>query len=64
MLFYAVGSGLGALASTALFAAHGWTGVCMLGAGVSLAALGFWAVTLRQMPGTVEQTSAGARYTG
>ena len=46
MLFYAIGSGLGALASTAVYATCGWTGVCMLGAGVSLAALGFWAVTL------------------
>ena len=46
MLFYAIGSGLGALASTAVYATCGWTGVCMLGTGVSLAALGFWAVTL------------------
>ena len=46
MLFYAIGSGLGALASTALYAAYGWTGVCALGAGVSVAALGFWAGTL------------------
>ena len=55
MLFYAVGSGLGALASTALYAAYGWTGVCVLGAGVSVIALGFWAVTLRYIPGTAEQ---------
>jgi predicted MFS family arabinose efflux permease len=46
MLFYAVGSGLGAIASTAMYAAAGWMGVCMLGAGVMLAALGFWALTL------------------
>ena len=50
MLFYAIGSGLGALASTAVHAAYGWTGVCVLGAGVSVAALGFWAVTVRQTP--------------
>ena len=47
MLFYAAGSGLGALATTAAYAAFGWTGVCLLGAGVSLLALGVWAVTLR-----------------
>lgn len=47
MLFYSVGSGLGAIASTAVFAAAGWSGVCLLGAGVSLAALLFWAITLR-----------------
>jgi len=44
MLFYAVGSGTGAWAATALFDIAGWHGVCALGGGVSLAALGFWAV--------------------
>lgn len=42
MLFYAVGSGSGALAATAVYAAAGWSAVCMLGAAVSLAALAFW----------------------
>ncbi|VVE01592.1 MFS transporter [Pandoraea fibrosis] len=51
MLFYATGSGLGAVAATATYAAFGWIGVCWLGAGVSLAALAFWAMTLRWMPG-------------
>ncbi len=50
MLFYAVGSGLGAMASTAVYAARGWTGVCLLGAGVSALALAFWALSLRAMP--------------
>ena len=50
MLFYAVGSGLGAFASTHVFALAGWYGVCWLGAGVSLAALLFWGLTLRAMP--------------
>jgi predicted MFS family arabinose efflux permease len=50
MLFYATGSGLGAVAATATFAAFGWTGVCVLGALVSLAALACWALTLRWMP--------------
>ncbi|WP_414224151.1 MFS transporter [Cupriavidus necator] len=45
MLFYAAGSGLGAIATTAVYAAVGWPGVCMLGAGVSLLALVFWAAT-------------------
>ena len=52
MLFYAVGSGSGALASTAVYASFGWNGVCLLGAGVSLTALGFWAATLRHAPAT------------
>ncbi|MNV66731.1 hypothetical protein D3C71_1595020 [compost metagenome] len=46
MMFYAVGSGLGAIASTAVYARAGWIGVCVLGAGISAAALLFWAATL------------------
>ncbi len=42
MLFYAAGSGLGALAGSALYAAFGWPGVCMAGAAVSLLALLAW----------------------
>ncbi|KAF1018547.1 MAG: sugar efflux transporter [Paracidovorax wautersii] len=53
MLFYAVGSGLGALATTAVYARAGWSGVCLLGAAVSLLALLFWAATRRRMPGAV-----------
>lgn len=50
MLFYAVGSGVGAIAATAVFAAKGWIGVCLLGTGVSFIALVFWGTTLRFMP--------------
>lgn len=50
MLFYATGSGLGALASTWVYATSGWSGICLLGAVISVLALGFWAGTLRQMP--------------
>ena len=50
MLFYAVGSGLGGIAATTAYARFGWSGVCLLGAGVSAAALLFWALTLRHMP--------------
>lgn len=42
MLFYAVGSGLGAISTTAIYAARGWQGVCFLGAAVSFIALLFW----------------------
>ncbi|MDP9898688.1 MFS transporter [Variovorax ginsengisoli] len=45
MLFYALGSGAGALASTAVYARAGWSGVCMLGASVSMLALIVWAAT-------------------
>jgi predicted MFS family arabinose efflux permease len=50
MLFYAVGSGLGAIGTTATYARAGWQGVCMLGATVSLAALLFWWLTRRATP--------------
>ncbi|CUZ52921.1 Inner membrane transport protein ynfM [Serratia marcescens] len=50
MLFYAVGSGLGAFAGIHMYAWAGWSGVCWLGAGVSLSALLFWRLTLRGMP--------------
>lgn len=45
MLFYAVGSGSGAIATTAVYAQAGWQGVCLLGAAVSVAALLFWWAT-------------------
>jgi len=51
MMFYAVGSGLGAIGSTAAYAYAGWQGVCLLGAAVSLTALIFWWMTWRGMPG-------------
>jgi predicted MFS family arabinose efflux permease len=50
MIFYAVGSGAGAVSSTAAFAAWGWIGVCLLGAGVSVLGLLFWGWSLRHMP--------------
>jgi predicted MFS family arabinose efflux permease len=49
MLFYSVGSGLGAISSTVVYAHVGWPGVCMLGAGISFVALSFWAATRRFM---------------
>lgn len=50
MLFYAVGSGVGALASTLVYAAHGWAGVCVLGTAISAAALACWVLTRHLMP--------------
>ncbi|WET81952.1 MFS transporter [Amycolatopsis sp. QT-25] len=44
MIFYSVGSGIGALGSTAVYAVAGWTGVCLLGATFSAVALGVWSV--------------------
>ncbi|MCS3802827.1 putative MFS family arabinose efflux permease [Chromobacterium alkanivorans] len=50
MLFYALGSGLGAIGATAAYAHAGWQAVCGLGAAVSLLALLFWWATLRLTP--------------
>lgn len=43
MLFYAVGSGLGAVIGVWVQARYGWPGLCQLGAGTSLLALLWWA---------------------
>ncbi|MRW88926.1 MFS transporter [Duganella sp. FT80W] len=45
MMFYAAGSGAGALTATTIYAAAGWHGVCVLGAALSLLALFFWWIT-------------------
>lgn len=45
MVFYSIGSASGAIAATTIYAHAGWAGVCMLGAGISLVALVFWAAT-------------------
>ncbi len=43
MLFYAVGSGIGAAAGPWVQARHGWAAVCLLGAGIAVLALLWWA---------------------
>ena len=48
MCFYSVGSALGALAATQVYAQWGWQAVCALGAGVAVLALAWW---LLQVPG-------------
>jgi predicted MFS family arabinose efflux permease len=46
MLFYSIGSALGSMGSTAMYAWAGWTGVCLLGAGINAVALIYWWQTL------------------
>lgn len=46
MLFYSIGSGLGSIAATTIYALAGWTAVCILGAAISATGLLFWACTL------------------
>lgn len=60
MVCYSIGSGLGAMAATALYAAAGWIGVCLLGAAFSTLALMTWAVTRRCRTATAPvRTRAG-----
>ncbi|GAA1625948.1 MFS transporter [Nonomuraea maheshkhaliensis] len=42
MVFYSLGSALGAATTTAVFAAHGWAGSSLLGAGYAACALTVW----------------------
>ncbi|GAA4955447.1 MFS transporter [Yinghuangia aomiensis] len=44
MVFYSLGSALGAITATTLYAAAGWHAVCALGASFALAGLGVWAL--------------------
>ncbi|WP_219822191.1 MFS transporter [Streptomyces sp. Ru73] len=47
MLFYSLGSALGATATTTVFARAGWTGSSVLGAAFAACALAVWAVARR-----------------
>lgn len=42
MLCYSIGSAVGSIASTLVYARYGWLGVCTLGAGINAVALAFW----------------------
>jgi predicted MFS family arabinose efflux permease len=50
MLFYAVGSGVGGFAASAVFVHYGWSGVCAVGAGISLVALCVWLICPKPRP--------------
>lgn len=47
MVFYSLGSALGAAATTAVFTTHGWRGSSILGAGFAACALAVWAIDRR-----------------
>lgn len=49
MVFYSIGSAIGGIMSTMIYAMAGWTGVCTLGAGISAAALLTWVVTASRL---------------
>jgi predicted MFS family arabinose efflux permease len=45
MCFYSVGSAVGAVAATQVYARWGWVAVCLLGTSTSAAALALWYLT-------------------
>ncbi|MFB6815844.1 MFS transporter [Streptomyces sp. NPDC056347] len=48
MVFYSLGSALGAATTTAVFTAHGWAASSLLGAGFAACALAVWAADRRR----------------
>lgn len=50
MLFYSLGSAVGATATTSVYSIAGWTGSCFLGAAFAAGALVVWAVTENPNP--------------
>ncbi|MUL49196.1 MFS transporter [Mycobacterium sp. CBMA293] len=56
MLFYSVGSGVGAVTTTAAYSAAGWTGSSILGAAFAVGALAVWAANRRVAPPVVPST--------
>jgi predicted MFS family arabinose efflux permease len=50
MVFYSIGSASGSALSTWIYAYADWNGVCLLGGGISLFTLTFWAATRKSMP--------------
>ncbi|WP_054027057.1 MFS transporter [Bacillus sp. FJAT-28004] len=54
MVFYSIGSAVGSISSTLIYARYGWDGVCLLGASVSALALLFWAMTNRATAATLK----------
>ncbi|CAM5247703.1 MFS transporter [Streptomyces californicus] len=60
MLFYSLGSAVGATGTTALYSAAGWAGSSLLGAAFGLCALVVWAAN-RRTAGDTRQDVEGAR---
>ncbi|GLR97775.1 MULTISPECIES: MFS transporter [Bradyrhizobium] len=58
MVFYSIGSAAGGIAATLVYAMMGWSGVCMLGSGISAAALLVWVINASRM-----QEAAGCALT-
>ncbi|MEV5609111.1 MFS transporter [Streptomyces sp. NPDC052225] len=66
MVFYSLGSALGAAATTSVFTSHGWVGSSLLGAAFAACALLVWAIDVRRPSGGTgaRPRAAGARGKG
>src|SRR5690606_20478976 len=53
MVCYSIGSAIGSITSTIVYAHAGWNGVCLLGGTLSALALMFWALTRHLTPETI-----------
>ncbi|MFI5781997.1 MFS transporter [Nocardia sp. NPDC051570] len=60
MVFYSLGSALGAATTTALFTTHGWASSSLLGAGFAACALIVWATDRRRPHGSANLVTAQA----
>ena len=60
MVFYSLGSALGAAATTSVFTSHGWAASSLLGAGFATCALIVWATDAGRRPRTSEVGSEAA----
>ena len=64
MVCYFLGGAVGSLAAGALYAAHGWAGVCLLGAGFGVLTLGHVGLRRPAPPGREGHRQAGAVGSG
>ncbi|MEI7054305.1 MFS transporter [Nocardioides sp. CCNWLW239] len=65
MIFYSLGSVLGATATTSMFSTFGWTGSAVLGAGFALCGLLVWALSRGTVTGTPHDVAVhGSLLTG
>jgi len=60
MIFYSLGSALGATSTTAIYSTSGWTGCAVLGAGFALCGLLTWALVRRTTVTPEERCRPGA----
>ncbi|MFD3980615.1 MFS transporter [Streptomyces griseus] len=64
MVFYSLGSALGAAATTSVFTSYGWTGSSILGAGFAVCALVAWVAGRGGFPGAPKAVAGAPKTCG